>query len=62
MGGEYLSSYAANLAKDIFSVAAFHGVVQEGSFSEEYSQIFAIIDTPPALVVQTLFLGIAYTM
>jgi hypothetical protein len=50
------------MAKDIYSVIVYHLFIANGNFTSNHSKIFAIIDTPPAIIVQTLFLAIPYMM
>jgi hypothetical protein len=50
------------MAKDLFSILVYHLKVQNDAFTSDYSKIFAILDTPPAIIVQTLFLVIPYIM
>jgi hypothetical protein len=36
--------------------------VVAGEFNGFHSKMFAILDTPPAIIIQTLFLAIPYMM
>jgi hypothetical protein len=46
----------------LYSLIVYHTQVKETGLTAAHSQIFAVLDTIPAVIVQTMFLAIPYRM
>lgn len=62
MGRNENTKQLANVAKNVYSLIVYHAYAKQMGLTSANSQVFAFLDTIPALIVQTMFLAIPYKM